>query len=147
MATIHTQSRGFVIVVAIGSAAGLALTITNAVFFSRARNNCLSVSNNAANTMMWLNIILAVILGFVFIWAIYRLVVHPDLQQELAKQAKTYLGGRPEGIATTRQTAAAQQLAAQRVPLAQPVTTVTSQGGVAVSKTTADLLAAGALPP
>lgn len=96
-----TESRGFLLLTTVASAAGLGLTITNAVYYSRARNNCSSISNNAANVMMWLNIILAVILGIIFIVSLYRLVVHPDLRKELSRQSSEYLAGKPQGPVTS----------------------------------------------
>jgi len=89
--TVSTESRGFLLGTVIATASGLALTITNAVYYSQARNNCNSISTTTANVMMWLNIILAVIFGIILIWAIYRLVVHPDLRKELRNKTSRYI--------------------------------------------------------
>ena len=94
--TISTASRGFLIGALIASSAGVALTITNAVYYSKARNNCKSISSTSADVLMWLNIILAVIFGIIFVWTIYHLVVHPDLRKELSNKASDYLAGTPD---------------------------------------------------
>lgn len=98
--TVHTESRGFIIGTVIASAAGLGLTITNSVYYSRARSNCASIDSNSANIMMWLNIILAVIFGIILIWAFYRLVVHPDLRKELGRKTSDYINAPPKGPVT-----------------------------------------------
>jgi hypothetical protein len=109
--TISTSSRGFLIGSLVASAAGVGLTITNAVYYSKARNNCNSITNTSANVLMWLNIILAVIFGIIFIWTIYHLVVHPDLRKEISNkptdyisakkaQLQNYLSSEPEGFIT-----------------------------------------------
>lgn len=102
--TVSTESRGFLLGTLIATGAGLALTITNSIYYSQARNNCQSISNTTANVMMWLNIILAVIFGIILIWAIYRLVVHPDLRKELGKKTSDYLAGTPNQPLTTKTT-------------------------------------------
>lgn len=79
------ESRGFLWVVIIGSAGGIALTVANAIEYNRARTNCDAISSNTANVLLWLNIILAVVLAIIFIWAIYRLVVHPKTRAEVTR--------------------------------------------------------------
>lgn len=127
--TVSTESRGFILITIVGSGAGLALTITNAVYYSQARNNCQSISSTAANTMMWLNIILAVIFGITLIWAFYRLVVHPDLRKELGKKTGEYFAGTPDQPLTARRVGIAPT--APQVPL-QPVV---PSGGVKETST------------
>nr|QBK91131.1 MAG: uncharacterized protein LCPAC202_01050 [Pithovirus LCPAC202] len=70
-----------------GSAGGIALTVANAIEYNRAKTDCNSVSSNTANVLLWLNIILAVILAIIFIWAIYRLLVHPKTRGEVLKKS------------------------------------------------------------
>ena len=98
--TVSTESRGFLLGTVIATSTGLALTITNSIYYSQARNNCNSISTTTANVMMWLNIILAVIFGIILIWAIYRLVVHPELRKELGKQTSDYFSKPPKGPIT-----------------------------------------------
>lgn len=127
--TVSTESRGFLLISIVGSAAGLALTITNAVYYSQARNNCNSISTTTANVMMWLNIILAVIFGIILIWAFYRLVVHPDLRKELGRQTNEYFAGKPDQPLTARRVGiapTAPTVSTQQVPLAP----VVSSGGL-----------------
>lgn len=81
------ESRGFLWLVILGSAGGIALTVANAIEYNRAKTDCNSVSSNTANVLLWLNIILAVILAIIFIWAIYRLLVHPKTRGEIVKKA------------------------------------------------------------
>ena len=81
------ESRGFLWLVIIGSAGGIALTVANAIEYNRAKTDCNSISSNTANVLLWLNIILAVILAIIFIWAIYRLLVHPKTRGEVVKKA------------------------------------------------------------
>lgn len=80
------ESRGFLWLVMIGSVGGIALSISNAVEYNRAKTNCNSVSSNTANVLFWLNIILAAVLAIIFIWAIYRLLVHPKTRAEVTKK-------------------------------------------------------------
>ncbi len=81
------ESRGFLWLVILGSAGGIALTVANAIEYNRAKTDCNSVSRNTANVLLWLNIILAVILAIIFIWAIYRLLVHPKTRGEIVKKS------------------------------------------------------------
>ncbi len=81
------ESRGFLWAVIIGSAGGFALSVANAIEYNRAKTDCNSVSSNTANVLLWLNIILAVVLAIIFIWAIYRLLVHPKTRGEVTKKA------------------------------------------------------------
>lgn len=64
------------------SAAGAALFIANAVHFDRARTNCNSISSTTANTLFWLNAILAVIFFLWFIWALFIIITHPRVKGE-----------------------------------------------------------------
>jgi hypothetical protein len=125
--TVSTESRGFLIGTVIATGAGLALTITNAVYYGQVRNNCQSISSTAANVMMWLNIILAVIFGIILIWAIYRLVVHPDLRKELGRKTQDYFTSAPQGPITTHTVTPSSTTQADRLPI-QPVIRTTSSG-------------------
>jgi hypothetical protein len=80
------ESRGFLWLVLIGSAGGVALTVANAIEYNRAKTNCVAISTNTANVLLWLNVILAIILAIIFIWAIYRLLVHPRTMSEITRR-------------------------------------------------------------
>lgn len=56
----------------------IALFIINAIWWNKVKNsNCVNLSTSQANTMMWLNIIWAVIAGIILIWAIVRIFIKP----------------------------------------------------------------------
>lgn len=91
--TINTESHVFHGGVLIASAAGLTLTIINATYYSKVAKSTggCNLSQSTANTMMWLNIILAVIFGIVFIYALFRAFVHPDTRKQISKKTTEVL--------------------------------------------------------
>lgn len=96
MEYVATESRAFKIVVFIFTGFVLGVTIANVVYFNRLRdsNNALVVNNNnnqaittgEANVMFWVNMILAIIAGIIFLWSIYRLA----FSQETRKRVRQY---------------------------------------------------------
>lgn len=91
--TVNTESHVFHGSVLIASAAGLTLTILNATYYgkvAKSTGGC-NLSQGTANTMMWLNIILAVIFGIVFIYALFRAFVHPDTRKQISKKTTEIL--------------------------------------------------------
>ncbi len=55
----------------------LIISIVNAYYWNRVRNkSCNGISKSEASGLLWLNIILAIIAGAIFIWAFIRLFFH-----------------------------------------------------------------------
>ena len=73
--------------------------IANAVFFGRIiSGTCNAVSRSEANGLMWINIILAIVAGAIFIWSFIRLFFHPTTRQELVpppKESRVKEGQKP----------------------------------------------------
>ncbi len=75
MSEESTGSRWFKIIVLVGSGFGTGFFIANAVVFGRIVNkSCNAVSRNEAQTLMWINIVMAVVFAIIFIWAIVMLL-------------------------------------------------------------------------
>jgi high-affinity Fe2+/Pb2+ permease len=85
MTTINTESTFFGTVVVIGAGATLALTIVNAVYYSKASSNCASISSSTASTLMWINIILAIIAGIILLWGLWRLIVSREKRRQISQ--------------------------------------------------------------
>ena len=68
------------------------VTIANAVYFSRAKTNCSSINRGQANTMFWLNVILAVVMILIFLWSIFNIIY--------TEEGKAYV----KGVAATSTT-------------------------------------------
>ena len=108
MAAETTESRWFKLVVVIASGLASAFFITNAIYYDRIRNGtCNAISKSEADTMFWINVILAIISVIVFIWGIYRLIASKDYRVYLQEQAVSYATGPGTGFLTVPSTAAA----------------------------------------
>lgn len=89
MSEESTGSRWFKIIVLVGSGFGTGFFIANAVVFGRIVNkSCNAVSKNEAQTLMWINIIMAVVFSIIFIWAIVMLL--PIFQSGYHKTVDVY---------------------------------------------------------
>lgn len=68
-----SDSQIFDIVILITSALFTGFSIVNAIFYSRLRSgNSGSITKGEATFLMFTNIVLAIISGFVFLWTIFR---------------------------------------------------------------------------
>jgi len=96
--TETTESRWFKIVVFLASGFFFGFSIANAVYYDRIRRgaSCSAISRNEANTMFWINVILAIIAGIVFIWSIYKLFTK-DYRESKKQQVLAYLNAPPAG--------------------------------------------------
>lgn len=91
VATETTESRWFKLVVVLASGLATAFFITNAVYYDRIRKgSCSALTTREADTMYWLNVILAIISVFVFLWGIYRLIASKDYRVYLQEQTLGY---------------------------------------------------------
>ena len=101
----ESQSRGFLWIVLIGSVGGVILTVANAITFDRTRTDNTTISRtitrNTANVLFWLNVILAVVFAIIFIWAIYRLLIHPKTRSEVRQASQPVY--RPPPVRRTTQ--------------------------------------------
>jgi len=63
-------------IVLLTSAMAIGFGITNIVYFNKIRlnNNCQPISTTTANVLIWLNIILVLFGGILFIWSLFRLI-------------------------------------------------------------------------
>ena len=87
-----TESRWFKFVVVLASGLATAFFIANAVYYDKIRKgSCSAVTTKEADTMYYINVILAIISVFVFIWGIYRLVASKDYRVYLQDQAAGYV--------------------------------------------------------
>ena len=64
------------VIVLISSATALAISIANLYYFNKIRLNgaCGPVSEGTATTMVWLNLILAILSAIAFFWSLFRLI-------------------------------------------------------------------------
>ena len=87
------DSRGFSVFLLIVMIIILGFIIANAVYFNRLRTDQTetSVKRADANTMMWINIVLAILLGFFIFYYAWKVFAGPAyvkvVQQEALKQA------------------------------------------------------------
>ncbi len=95
--TTYAFSGGTLIV----AAAGTALFVANAVNYERARKNCNAISSGTANLLFWLNAILAVVFGLLFIWALFVLITHPRGKGETTTKTTITTGPPVAGVATS----------------------------------------------
>jgi hypothetical protein len=85
-----TEDLWFRIIIIIALIAFLVLFIANAVYYNKLKNgNCTAVSNSQANMMFWLNLIWAIIVGIVLIWAIVRIFIRPKPSANAAARSLT----------------------------------------------------------
>ena len=66
----------FKVIVLIVSGYTLGVSVANSYYFNqiRIKNNCQPISNGTATTMVWLNIILAIVAAIIFFWSLFRLI-------------------------------------------------------------------------
>lgn len=68
---VHDLVSNTIFFVVSGTATGF--FIANAVYYGKIKNNgCAGISKGEANAMVWINAILAVIFGLIFLYTIYR---------------------------------------------------------------------------
>ncbi len=74
--THTTESRWYTVLVFLVSIITVGVTIANAIYFNRIRNDvgCDSVSRGEATTMLWFNIILLIIATLISLWSLGRLI-------------------------------------------------------------------------
>lgn len=96
--TETTESRWFKIVVFLASGFFLGFSIANAVYYDRIRRgaSCDAITKGEADTMFWINVILAFIAGIVFLWSIYKLFTK-DYRESKKNQVLGYLQAAPAG--------------------------------------------------
>lgn len=71
-----TEITWYKALVLITAALAIGFGITNMVYFNeiRTKGNCGPVSTGTATTMIWLNLILAIVAAIVFFWSLFRLI-------------------------------------------------------------------------
>lgn len=79
-----TEAVWFKIIVLIVSAVFVGFSIANIVYFNRIRKgNCEEVSEGEATTLLWLNIVMVIIAGIIFIWSLWRLIFSRETRQRV----------------------------------------------------------------
>ena len=75
-------------IVLLTSILGISFGITNIVYFNKIRlnNNCNEISTNTATVLIWLNIILVIFSGILFIWSLYRLIFTGKKEKTIIKK-------------------------------------------------------------
>ena len=72
----HPELTWYRAVVLLSSGFALAISITGLYYFNKIRLNgaCGPVSEGTATTMVWLNLILAILSAIAFFWSLFRLI-------------------------------------------------------------------------
>lgn len=148
-----TRAWWFSITVFISSGIFAGVFIANAVYFGRARNNCNTINRGQANTMMWINIILAIISLIIFFWSIYNIVFTEDAKMYLKTVGYNYAASavnKPSGLVsanTLQYLGGPAQVSPDHVHAVVNTTTTktTSIAPAGVVNPTSDTLSANAL--
>lgn len=75
--TETSDTRWFRIVVSLATGFFAGIFTANAIYYNRIRTgdrSCQAISQNEANVLFWINLILAIIAFIIFIWALWRLI-------------------------------------------------------------------------
>lgn len=76
---INVRGSGYNIAVMVISGVVFGISISNTVYFSRlADRPSEAVSKTTANTMMTMNIIVSILLGAIFVWSSYKLIISEE---------------------------------------------------------------------
>ena len=76
---INVRGSGYNIAVMVVSGIVFGISISNTVYFSRLVDKpSESVSKNTARTMMIMNILISILLGAIFVWSSYKLIVSEE---------------------------------------------------------------------
>ena len=70
-----TETRWFKIVIVVVTGFVIGISIANIVYYNRIRSGtCNAVTQNEANAMFWINIVILVVASLIFLWALWRLL-------------------------------------------------------------------------
>ena len=115
------SSRWFKIVTFIGSGFILGVSIVNCVYYSRLSRPpigsvaCAGINSSQARTMFWINLIIAILAGIMFIWALVMLFT----TSEQRTRSEDYLKDIPRRVATSAGATASDIRAAAAAAMAR----------------------------
>lgn len=79
-----TESRWFKIVVFLLTSIVVGVCIANIVYFNRIRGNtCVAMTHGEATAMVWVNVILLILTGIIWIWSLWRLFFSHDTRNQI----------------------------------------------------------------
>ena len=97
--TDTTETRWFKIVTVFGTGIATAAFVANAIYFARIKDgSCNAVTSGEATTLLWINIILAIVIGLHFIWSLWRLIFAREFRQGVSTSVKHYFRGDSSGL-------------------------------------------------
>lgn len=86
--------RWFKITVVISSGFFAGFSIANAIYYNRIRTGaCSAVTQGEAATLLWINIILAILAIIIFFWALWLLIFTAEVRTDLNNQVTRYAAG------------------------------------------------------
>ena len=86
--------RWFKITVVISSGFFAGFSIANAIYYNRIRTGaCSAITQGEATTLLWINIILAVLAIIIFFWALWLLIFTAEVRTSISNQAVQYAAG------------------------------------------------------
>ena len=98
-----TETRWFKIISFIVLGFIVGVSIANIVYFNRIRTGtCNAVTQGEANIMMWVNIVISIITGLLFIWSLWRLLFSKELRHNIGEGASSYFKGESTGLVTSK---------------------------------------------
>jgi len=97
--TDTTGERWFKIITAVGSGFVAGISIANAIYYNNIRTgSCNAVSQGEATTMLWINIVIAVLAIIIFFWALYLIFFSSEVRTDLNTQSVQYINGQTNGL-------------------------------------------------
>ncbi|PCJ29034.1 MAG: hypothetical protein COA94_02825 [Rickettsiales bacterium] len=79
-----TETRWFKIFVSVITAFVVGISIANVVYYNRIRTGtCNAITRGEADAMFWINIIVSISSGLLFVWSLWRLVFSKDLRSQI----------------------------------------------------------------
>lgn len=111
-----TETRWFKIIIFIVTGFVLGVSIANIVYYNRIKSGtCNAVTSGEANAMFWINIIIAVAVGLVMLWSLWRLLFSREFREQLGSGVTGYLQGEGSGLVGPRTRATSGSLASNVV--------------------------------
>lgn len=94
--TDSTGEKWFKIVTAVSAGFFAGFSVANAIYYNNIRTrSCNAVSKGEATTMLWVNIILAILSIIIFFWALYLLIFSSEIRTDLNNQPTQFINQQP----------------------------------------------------
>jgi NADH:ubiquinone oxidoreductase subunit 5 (subunit L)/multisubunit Na+/H+ antiporter MnhA subunit len=114
----HVELTFYRAIVLISSAATLGISIASLYYFNKIRldGQCSPVTHGTATTMVWLNLILAILSAIAFFWSLFRLIFNGEDHDVVNESFNlhTHIHPDPDTVVVN--------------PTASPISTIADQG-------------------